>query len=111
MTINGSVKLNPEEISQIVFAYASQLVYYGCIKSRTTKTHRESSMNRELTQNAIILARKHLGKGTMESSARLCLSDAIELYDSGELEYAHHRALKSIAYSVGQFHPDYPKAS
>ena len=58
----------------------------------------------------LILARKHLG-GEMESSARLCLSDAVTLYAEGKLDYAKARALKSLAYSVGVFHPDYRKAS
>lgn len=58
----------------------------------------------------IILARKHLG-GNMESSARLCLTDAISLYEKGEFEAAKKRALKSLAYSIGVFHSDYVKAS
>jgi hypothetical protein len=63
------------------------------------------------TQNIIILARKHLGTGVMDSSARLCLADAIKLYDDGDLPSAKARALKSLAYSVGMFHADYRKAS
>jgi hypothetical protein len=56
----------------------------------------------------IILARKNLG-GLMESSARLCLEDAINLRDSGKYEYARKRAIASLAYSVGVFHADYKK--
>jgi len=63
------------------------------------------------THKIIIIARKHLGKGEMVSSAEVCLSDAINLYDSGELDVAKTRALKSIAYSVGVFHQDYKRAS
>lgn len=62
-------------------------------------------------QSIIILARKHLGAGVMDSSARLCLADAIELYDAGNFACAKSRALKSLAYSVGMFHVDYRKAS
>lgn len=62
------------------------------------------------TDKVIILARKHLG-GTMESSARLCLSDAIELVNAGDLAGAKVRALKSLAYSVGILHADYIKAA
>ena len=62
------------------------------------------------TDTIIVLARKNLG-GTMESSARLCLSDAISLRDSGDLIAAKARALKSLQYSVGIFHSDYQKAS
>lgn len=59
---------------------------------------------------AIILARKHVGNGAvMESSARLCLADAIAQYDKGEEEYAINHAKKSLAYSVGIFHQDYKK--
>lgn len=60
------------------------------------------------TKTAITLARKHLG-GEMESSALLCLSDAIRLYDDGDYKGASRRALKSLAYSVGVFHHDYAK--
>jgi hypothetical protein len=67
----------------------------------------DSKMN---TDKVIVLARKHLG-GAMESSARLCLSDALGLYEAGDLTYAKKRALKSLAYSVGIFHSDYARAS
>jgi hypothetical protein len=59
----------------------------------------------------IVLARKHFG-GDMESSARLCLADAISIVNEfGDLNQAKARALKSLAYSVGVFHPDYIRAS
>jgi hypothetical protein len=57
----------------------------------------------------IILARKNIG-GVMESSARLCLEDAINLRDSGKYDYAAKRAIDSLKYSVGVFHADYKKA-
>jgi len=63
------------------------------------------------TEIVIRLARKHLGSGAMESSARLCLSDAINLYEQGDYASAKTRALKSLCYSVGMFHEDYAKAS
>ena len=63
------------------------------------------------SKDVIILARKHLGSGVMDSSARLCLSDAIMLYDDGDLIHAKERALKSVFYSVGKFHADYKRAS
>ena len=62
------------------------------------------------TEKVMALARKHLG-GDMESSARLCLADAVSLYNKGEYTYAKKRALDSLLYSVGIFHPDYKKAS
>jgi hypothetical protein len=58
----------------------------------------------------IVLARKHLG-GSMESSARLCLSDAIALQDKGDFEAAKARALASLRFSVGVFHADFQKAA
>ena len=63
------------------------------------------------THEVIILARKHLGKGIMDSSARLCLSDALCLHEEGNLTRAKDRALRSLAYSVGMFHADYKRAS
>lgn len=62
------------------------------------------------TYQVLVLARKHLG-GDMESSARLCLSDAVELLDKGDLPAAKRRALRSLEYSVGILHPDYARAA
>lgn len=63
------------------------------------------------TDKVMALARKHLGKGMMESSARLCLSDANHLFDRGLLDYAKKRALESLKYSIGILHQDYIKAT
>ena len=63
------------------------------------------------TDKVMALARKHLGKGNMESSARLCMADAVHLQERGFLEYARKRALKSLSYSIGILHPDYIKAA
>ena len=64
------------------------------------------------TYKTIILARKHLHNGaTMATSAELCLSDAIKLYDDGDFTHAKSRAIKSLAYSVGVFHKDYQRAA
>ena len=62
------------------------------------------------TEKLLALARKHLG-GDMESSARLCLSDAVALFDQGDLKAARRRALASLRYSIGILHPDYARAS
>ena len=64
------------------------------------------------TDQIIILARKHLG-GEMESSARLCLADAIALRDAAHVdrEAVRRRALRSLAYSVGIASPIYLRAS
>ena len=58
----------------------------------------------------LAMARKHLG-GDMESSARLCLADAIALRDAGDYEHAKKRALDSLSYSIGILHADYAKAA
>ena len=63
------------------------------------------------TDKVMALARKHIGKGNMESSARLCLANAVYLQERGLLDYARKRALSSLAYSVGVLHPDYIKAA
>lgn len=64
------------------------------------------------SKDTIALARKHISNGAlMESSARVCLTDAVTLYDAGEFDFAKSRALKSLAYSVGVFHADYARAS
>jgi len=46
----------------------------------------------------------------MESSARLCLADAIKHSDEGNWHRANVHALQSMGYSIGIFHPDYQKA-
>lgn len=43
----------------------------------------------------------------MRSSAELCLKDAIDLQQQGKCVAARNRAVKSLQYSVGVFHPDY----
>lgn len=55
----------------------------------------------------LALAEKHIGEGRMVSSARLCLEDARSLADKGHPILAHVRAMRSLQYSVGMFHPDY----
>jgi hypothetical protein len=63
-------------------------------------------------REVVNLARKHVGNGAeMESSARLCLSDAVECCNKGAFESAKRHAIKSLAYSVGIFHADYKRAS
>lgn len=64
-------------------------------------------------QQVIALARKYATDtaAPMASSARLCLSDAVALYDAGKLDDAKARAVKSLCYSVGVFHNDYKRAN
>jgi len=62
------------------------------------------------TLKIIRLARQHVANdAATESSARLCLSDALACYDAGDLESAVQRAIKSLAYSIGVFHRDYQR--
>lgn len=56
----------------------------------------------------IQLARKHANNGSeMQSSAQLCLKDAEALQFQNKCTEARNRAVKSLQYSVGIFHPDY----
>ena len=64
------------------------------------------------TDKILILARKHVGNGgDMDSSARFCLTEAARAVDEGRLNAARMWAIKSLAYSVGIFHPDHKRAS
>jgi hypothetical protein len=59
-------------------------------------------------KKAIILARKHIGNGAlMDSSARVCLNDALRAIEREDYRAAKMWALSSLAYSVGIFHADY----
>lgn len=61
------------------------------------------------TSDMLTLARTNLG-GSMESSARLCLADAEACAAKGDEPGARRRALDSLRYSVGVFHPAYKSA-
>jgi hypothetical protein len=60
-----------------------------------------------IAYNALRAAQIHAHLGQMSSSAQLCAKDAEALFNRGEYAYAHKRALKSLAYSVGKFSPVY----
>ena len=60
------------------------------------------------TFEVIQLARKHANNGAqMQSSAQLCLKDAIDLQQQGKCVAARNRAVKSLQCSIGVFHEDY----
>jgi hypothetical protein len=59
------------------------------------------------THEILEIAKSHIGKGYMVSSAQLCYDDAYALFMEQKYDQAKERALKSIAYSVGIFHEDY----
>lgn len=65
------------------------------------------------TREIIALARKHVVFTESEhgKSAKFCLVNAVEQFDLGEYDIARAHAIKSIAYSVGVFHPDYLRAA
>lgn len=66
----------------------------------------------QMTATQIIaLAQKHIGQGSMASSARVCLNDAIALLAAKNEEGAKKRARDSLLYSVGAFHLDYRNAN
>jgi hypothetical protein len=61
---------------------------------------------------AIILARKHIGNGAlMDSSARVCLNDALRAVERDDYRAAYMWAVKSLGYSVGIFHADYQQVT
>jgi hypothetical protein len=61
-------------------------------------------------QKAIQLARNHVADNAkMESSARICLADAINLFDRDEYRDAIGRAMRSLSFSVGIHHSDFQK--
>lgn len=65
------------------------------------------------TREIIALARKHVvfTESEHKPSARFCLESAINQFDNGDFYVARTNAIKSIAYSVGVFHPDYLMAA
>jgi hypothetical protein len=64
------------------------------------------------TEKIIELAARHIANGSaMQSSAIVCLDEAIALAARGENLDAERRALHSLAYSVGIFHADYVRAA
>ena len=77
--------------------------------SKAAKLFGYSDMN---THKVIALARKNVdATPANESSARLCLEDAVNLYNKADFKHAKKRAIDSLRYSVGIFHADYKKAS
>lgn len=61
-------------------------------------------------QQFIELAEKHVAQAEMRSSAQLCIDDAKACLANGKPEYAIHRAVRSLAYSVGILSPIYKEA-
>ena len=58
------------------------------------------------TAEVILLAQKHSDSNNNDS-AKICLTDAFELYNQGNLIDARTRAIKSLKYSIGILHPDF----
>ena len=56
---------------------------------------------------ALRLARKHVHEGTMNSSVRFAMAEAVAAEGRGDLRSAVMWAAKSLSYSVGVGHPDY----
>lgn len=54
------------------------------------------------------IARLHLSSDSTDN-ARVCFADAMRL-QTDDLPRAMHRAMRSLAYSVGILHPDYARA-
>lgn len=69
-------------------------------------------MSQALANSALVLARKHLTPSAIqESSARVCMADAINAYDRGDYRACLMWAEKSLSYSVGGFHADHKRAA
>lgn len=60
---------------------------------------------KEQAHEAIAIAQFHAPMARMASSAKLCVDDAVDLYNAGSYAYAYKRACESLKYSVGNFHP------
>ena len=63
------------------------------------------------TDMIIHIALTHAGR-TQDPNASLCVKDAWALHasdDPRDDQHARRRALTSLAYSVGVFHPDYQR--
>lgn len=61
------------------------------------------------TDKILALARKHLTENS-NGSDRFCMYEAVEAMNRGDLTAAKMWAVKSLAHSVGVFHPDYKRA-
>ncbi len=61
-------------------------------------------------QQIIDLAQANVEKASMRDSAQLCVDDARACLNRGLPDYAIHRAVKSLAYSLGVFSPVYQEA-
>ena len=60
----------------------------------------------EQVKAAIEAAEKHLGKGSMVTSARSCIDEAKRLLSEGKIDFALQWSVDSLLYSVGIFHAD-----
>lgn len=61
-----------------------------------------------IAETAIATARKHANNGAlMQTSAEFCIKDAECLFAQGRFFHAATRALVSLEYSIGIFHPDH----
>jgi len=63
-------------------------------------------------QQILDLARHHADNGAeMQTSADLCITEALEAWHEGKWNTAKQWALKSLSHSVGVLHSDYIEAS
>jgi hypothetical protein len=72
--------------------------------------------NRGLISRVMDLAKLHVSEGNMASSAEANYKIACDIMgpawnnDRADITDADYRALRSLSYSVGVFHPDYKMA-
>lgn len=65
---------------------------------------------KELAEQLIAMASERADRGTMATSARLCLDEANTAYGHGAIDVAQRWALRSLAFSVGTTSPVYKVA-
>ena len=75
-----------------------------------TVTERSAYEAIRLAQLALSMADDTGRKIEMRSSADLCLSDALAMFNEGRWQYAKQRALDSLKYSEGVFSTRYAQA-
>ena len=82
----------------------------SAVRMNTSK-QQSSEGKQVMNANQVIeLAEKNIANAALIGSAKLCLQDAKDCLAKGDEGYAFNRALKSLQYSIGIFHPDYKAA-
>jgi hypothetical protein len=85
--------------------------YEACGDCQFDHAYERDAASRWHAQDTIYVASKHVDKGwPMQTSAVVCLDDALNLFNACDYDNAAWRALTSLAYSVGTLSPVYQRA-